>query len=327
MLKGNSTLMVDTNAVLSPPKVEARSADPEESPRKSRQRRAQGNLWALWFLLPAGVFLLFSVAVPSVQGAIYAFTDWNGLSADWNFIGLENFADMLSDPLARTAIFNSLLLTLITTVGQNVIGLLLALALSSRIRARGFLRVLIFAPCVVTPVVVAFLWQYILLPDGPLNGMLNAIGMGWATQTWLGDPQLALISISFVILWQMSGAVMVIYIAGLQSVPDELLEAAALDGAGPVRRFFAVTLPALRPAVVIATLLCIVGGLKTFDQVWVMTRGGPGVSSQVLSTAIYQTAFLRGDFSYATALALVLALITIVAAAIQQRVARAGTED
>ena len=292
-----------------------------------RRRRVHGNGWAVLFLLPAVGFVLFSVIVPSVQGATYAFTDWNGLAPDWEFVGFDNFEKMLSDSLARTAIANSLILTLITTVGQNVFGLLLALALSSRIKARGFLRVLIFAPCVITPVVVANLWQFILLPDGPLNSVLRSVGMGWAAQTWLGDPQFALTSVSLVILWQMSGAVMVIYIAGLQNVPDELLEAAALDGAGPVRRFFAVTLPALRPAIVIATLLCIVGGLKTFDQVWVMTRGGPGVSSQVLSTAVYQTSFLRGDFSYATALALVLALITVVAALIQQRVARAKAED
>jgi raffinose/stachyose/melibiose transport system permease protein len=294
---------------------------------RPRSRWARNNGWAIWFLLPGAFFLVFSVIVPSVQGAVYAFTDWNGLTADWDFIGFANFTKMLTDPFASTAVVNTLLLTAITLVGQNVIGILLALALSSKIKARGLFRVIVFAPAVITPLVIANLWKFILLPDGPFNSILDALGLGFLKQIWLGDPNLAIWSISFVILWQMSGVVMVIYIAGLQNVPDELLEAAALDGAGPVRRFFSVTLPALRPAIVVATLLCVIGGLKTFDQVWVMTRGGPGVSSQVLSTAIYQAAFLRGDFAYSSAIALVLAVITVIAAVIQQRVTRTRKES
>jgi raffinose/stachyose/melibiose transport system permease protein len=294
---------------------------------RPRSRWLRGNGWAIWFLLPAGFFLVFSVIVPSIQGAVYAFTDWNGLTADWDFIGFQNFVKMTTDPFASTAVVNTLLLTAITLVGQNVIGILLALALSSKIKARGLFRVIVFAPAVITPLVIANLWKFILLPDGPFNAILDAVGLGFLKQIWLGDPQLALWSISFVILWQMSGVIMVIYIAGLQNVPDELLEAAALDGAGPVRRFFSVTLPALRPAIVVSTLLCVIGGLKTFDQVWVMTRGGPGVSSQVLSTAIYQAAFLRGEFAYSSAIALVLAVITVIAAVIQQRVTRTRKES
>lgn len=300
----------------------AKSAEPIK-PR----RRGRGNAWAVWFLLPAGFFLVFSVIIPSVQGAVYAFTDWNGLTADFDFIGFANFTRMLSDPFASTAVVNTLLLTAITLVGQNVIGVLLALALSSQVKGRGIMRVVVFAPAVVTPLVIANLWRFILMPDGPFNAILDGLGLGWAKQIWLGDPNLVIWSISFVILWQMSGVIMVIYIAGLQNVPDELLEAAALDGAGPIRRFFSVTMPALKPAFVVSTLLCIVGGLKTFDQVWVMTRGGPGVSSQVLSTAIYQAAFLRGEFAYSTAIALVLTVITVIAAVIQQRVSRSRKES
>ncbi len=290
---------------------------------RRRRRRPQGNGWAIWFLLPAGFFLFFSVIVPSIQGAVYAFTDWNGLTTDWEFVGFENFLRMTTDPFASTAVVNTLLLTAITLVGQNVIGILLALALNSQIKGRRFMRVIVFAPAVVTPLVIANLWRFILMPEGPLNSVLDAVGLGWAKQIWLGDPDLVIWSISFVILWQMSGVIMVIYIAGLQNVPDELLEAAALDGAGPVRRFFSVSLPALRPAIVVSTLICVIGGLKTFDQVWVMTRGGPGVSSQVMSTAIYQAAFLRGEFAYSTAIALVLTVICVIAAIIQQRVTRA----
>lgn len=282
--------------------------------------------WAFWFLLPATAFLLFSIVVPAIQGTVYAFTNWNGLSPTWDFVGFDNFLKMFSDPLARAAIGNTFLLTFVTMVGQNVIGLTLALALSSKIKVRGLFRVIVFAPAVITPVVIAQLWRFILMPEGPFNEALRAIGLGHLTQVWLGDSDFAVLSISFVILWQMSGVIMVIYIAGLQNVPDELLEAASIDGAGAVRRFMAVTLPALKPAFIVSTLLCIVGGLKTFDQVWVMTRGGPGVSSHTLSTALYQTAFIRGDFSYSVALAVVLTVFTVVAAVVQQRIARVGKD-
>ena len=171
--------------------------------------------WAFWFLLPATAFLLFSIVVPAIQGTVYAFTNWNGLSPTWDFVGFDNFAKMFTDPLARAAIGNTFLLTFVTMVGQNVIGLTLALALSSKIKVRGLFRVIVFAPAVITPVVIANLWRFILMPDGPFNSTLRAIGLGDLAQTWLGDPDFAVFSISFVILWQMSGVIMVIYIAGL----------------------------------------------------------------------------------------------------------------
>lgn len=287
----------------------------------TRRRRGR-NLWAVWFIAPAAFFLLFIVIVPSLQGAGYAFTSWDGLSKNISFVGFDNFVAMAQDGLGIQALGHTLLLTVIVTVAQNVFGLLLALALNSRIKSKGFMRLVVFAPVIVTPVIVSKLWTFLYLPNGPFNEILRGVGLGWATQLWLGNPDIALYSIMLVIVWQLVGIAMIIYLSALQSVPTELTEAAAMDGAGRLRTFFSIVLPHLRPAIITASILTMIGGLKTFDQVWVMTQGGPGTSTQTLSTAIYQAAFVFGKYGYGTALAVVLAVITMIIAIVQQRVIR-----
>lgn len=287
-----------------------------------RRRRLPRNLWAIGFLAPALVALVFVVIVPSVQGAVYSFTSWNGLTKAATFIGFGNYVQLATDPLGIGALGHTLLLTVIVTVTQNVIGLLFALALNSRIKTKSILRLVIFAPVIVTPVIVSQLWTFMYQPQGPINEVLGAIGLGSIAPLWLGDPNVALYAIMIVIVWQLVGIAMVIYLSALQGVPTDIIEAAALDGAGPVRTFFSVVLPQLRPAVITASILTMIGGLKTFDQVWVMTQGGPGTSTQTLSTAIYQNAFVFGKYGYGTALAVVLAVITMIIAVVQQRVLR-----
>jgi raffinose/stachyose/melibiose transport system permease protein len=171
------------------------------------------------------------------------------------------------------------------------------------------LRVFLFAPAVVTPIVTAYLWRNLLGPDGAVNSLLAAVGLGSWQQDWLGDPQLALWSIVAVIVWQFSGYSMVIFLAGLQSVPQEIFEAAAMDGAGPARRFWSVTRPLLAPAFTVNLMLSIIGGIKLFDQVYALTGGGPGHATDTLSTLIYKDAFTLGEFGYSIALAVVLTAI------------------
>ncbi|MCT2591548.1 sugar ABC transporter permease [Streptomyces sp. N2-109] len=189
---------------------------------------------------------------------------------------------------------------------QNGIGLLLALGVNSRIRSRNVLRVFFFAPAVITPVVTAYLWKYLYAPEGAINALLEAIGLGSLSQDWLGDPSIALWSVVAVIIWQFAGYSMVIFLAGLQSIPQEIYEAADIDGAGPLRRFWCVVRPVLAPAITINLTLSLIGGLKLFDQVWVMTQGGPGGSTDTLSTVIYRQAFQFNEFAYSIALAVVL---------------------
>ena len=228
--------------------------------------------------------------VPSARGVYYAFTDWDGLDPDFSFVGFDNFTEMLDDPDALQAIWHTLLIAVAITIIQNGLGLLLALGVNTMIKSRNVLRVFLFAPAVVTPIVTAYLWRNLLGPDGAVNSLLGAVGLGSWQQDWLGDPQLALWSIVGVIVWQFAGYSMVIFLAGLQSVPQEIYEAAAIDGAGPVRRFWSVIRPLLAPAFTINLMLSIIGGIKLFDQVYALTGGGPGHATDTISTLIYKDA-------------------------------------
>jgi len=266
-----------------------------------------------WFAAPAMLLFAFVVLVPSARGVHYAFTDWDGLDPNFSFVGLDNFAAIPRDPDAVQAIWHTLLIAVSITVIQNGFGLLLALGVNTVIKSRNVLRVFLFAPAVITPIVTAYLWRNLLGPDGAVNSLLTAVGLSSWQQDWLGDPQLALWSVVGVIVWQFGGYSMVIFLAGLQSVPTEIYEAAVMDGAGPVRRFWSVTRPLLAPAFTINLMLSIIGGIKLFDQVYALTNGGPGHATDTISTLIYKDAFTLGEFGYSIALAVVLTLIVAVA--------------
>ncbi|MFF1613414.1 carbohydrate ABC transporter permease [Amycolatopsis sp. NPDC058278] len=269
--------------------------------------------------MPALLLFAFVVLVPSARGIYYAFTDWDGLSPDFAWIGFGNFAEMLDDPVATQAIWHTLVIAVAITVFQNGIGLLLALGVNSTIKSRNVLRVFLFAPALVTPIVAAYLWRNLLGPDGAVNSLLGFVGLGSWRQDWLGDPDIGLWSVVGVIVWQYAGYSMVIFLAGLQSIPREIHEAAAIDGAGAVRRFWSVTRPLLAPAFTINLMLSIIGGLKLFDQVYALTGGGPGHATDTLSTLIYKDAFTLGEFGYSIALAVVLTVIVAVASTGQYR--------
>jgi raffinose/stachyose/melibiose transport system permease protein len=265
-----------------------------------------------WFAVPALLLFAFVVLVPSARGIYYAFTDWDGLSPDFAFVGVGNFVELAGDPAARQALGQTLVIAVAITVIQNGVGLLLALGVNSAIKSRNVLRVFLFAPAVVTPIVTAYLWRNLLGPDGAVNSLLAAVGLGGWRQDWLGDPDLALWAVVGVVVWQFAGYSMVIFLAGLQSVPKELYEAAAIDGAGPVRRFWSVVRPLLAPALTVNLMLSIIGGIKLFDQVYALTGGGPGHATDTLSTLIYKDAFTLGEFGYSIALAVVLTIVVAV---------------
>jgi raffinose/stachyose/melibiose transport system permease protein len=297
-------------------------AQPVERVRATRRRKGVGSSMSrrtLIFAVPALAFYLFAVLVPTTQGATYAFTDWNGLSKTFSFVGIDNIVKVLQDPTSFKALTNTLIIAIVFTVIQNIIGLALAIALNSKIKSRHFLKVLIFAPAVMTPVVVGYLWQYMLAPTGPVNSALEGLGLGALKQVWLGEPNLALGSIIFVLIWQFSGYSMVIFLAGLQGIPEELLEASAVDGAGPWRRFRSIVLPLLAPALTINIMLSMIGGLKIFDQVWILTGGGPGGTTHTLSTLMFREAFTYGDFGKSIALGLVLLVIVAAISVVQYR--------
>jgi raffinose/stachyose/melibiose transport system permease protein len=290
---------------------------PATNTKRRRYRGFAHSVW--WFVLPAAALYLFVVVYPSIRGSLYAFTDWDGLSPDPQWVGWDNFVRIWTDPAGATAIANTAIIAIAVTLIQNVVGLLIALGLNSLIKSRNILRVVIFAPVVITSIAVGFLWKNLLAPDGAINHALEAIGLGALQQNWLGNPATALWSVIMVVFWQFVGYSMVIFLAGLQGIPQEVLEAAAIDGAGPIRRFWSVVCPLLTPAITINVMLSLISGLKLFDQVLAMTGGGPGGATATISTLIYTNAFNLGRFGYGAALALVLSVFVAIAAIIQYR--------
>ena len=267
------------------------------------------------FYFTLGTLILYMVffVIPAVMGLGYAFTDWNRYSTDVNYVGLENFRVLLSS--SDNYIFyarNTFMFTFTTIVLKTVLGLLFALLLHNGIRRlRSLYRLIIFLPAVLPMVVVGIIFRSVLNPRrGLLNEFLQAVGLGAWTQQWLTDPHVALLSIMGVDTWKGAGYIMVILLAGLQTIPTEYYEAAQIDGANAFARLKHLTIPLLMPALVVSTVLSILHGLKIFDVVYVLTNGGPGYSTEVLYTAIFKE-FSKGRYGIGTALSSLLFFVMV----------------
>ncbi|WP_395446255.1 carbohydrate ABC transporter permease (plasmid) [Aminobacter sp. UC22_36] len=262
------------------------------------------------FILPALAIYIGVIFLPILRGVDYAFTDWDGLSRSVNYVGFANFQRMFGDIQVRSAIGTTLIIAAALVVIKVSLGLFLALIVDGNLKSRTYLRVIFFMPVVLTPIIVSYMWKYIFSNQGPLNTLLNLAG--FESLRWLGDPTLALISVIVVTSWQSVGLSMVIFLAGLQAVPPELNEAAMLDGASPWQRIRYVTIPMLAPAITVCVVIALIQGLRFFDQIYALTRGGPGYATETLSTMIYRISFQFGEFSYGAAVALVFSLIVAV---------------
>ncbi len=269
-----------------------------------------------WWALPglAAVFAVHYVA--TFLGATYAFTDFNGIGS-FQWVGIDNFVRILDDYEVMSSIGNTGFLAIGYLVLTNIIGLLLALALNRGLKTRYLLRTVLFLPVVLSAISVSYIFKYIFAFDGPLNGVLAALGLENLQRIWLAEPESALIAVLIVAVWQHTGMAMVIYLAGLALVPQELEEAAALDGAGIWGRFKHITLPMIQPAIAINTTLALTGGLKIFDQVKAMTNGGPFGATDTLSTVIYRNTYEFMNYGYGAAISLVFSVVILVAAAFQ----------
>jgi raffinose/stachyose/melibiose transport system permease protein len=271
------------------------------------------------FAVPAVAVCFGLFILPALLGAGYAFTSWDGLTSP-RWLGLGNFTEFFGDSKSVEVLLHTLTISVAYVVGVNLVGLGLAVALESTLKTRGVLRALFFLPAVVSPLVVAFIWKFMLDANGAINEALGAVGLGSLEKPWLGEPTLALISIVVVMIWQFAGYHMLIYSAGLQSVETELREAAAVDGAGPWRRFRDITLPLLKPAITISVALSTITSLMVFDQVIALTGGGPAGSTETLGTYVYKQAFVNGRYGYSAAVALLLVIGVCIVAFTQFRV-------
>lgn len=286
------------------------------APRRRRLAR-RNTAWVLFFLLPSAVPLVAFTLVPMVASLWVSLHEWN-LISPMEWVGLENYRHLLTDP-STGEVFKH---TLMYVVGYLPLvytgGLLLALALNRSLKGRSWLRAAYFLPVVTSWVVVALVWKWLLNPSGGLvNTMLGAVGLG--EPGWWTDPQWSLPSVILASAWKDLGFVMVILLAGLQSIPADVNEAATVDGANVWRRFRHITLPLLSPSTFFVVVISLINGFQVFDQVYVMTRGGPAGSSQVVVGQIYDLTFRYGRGGEASALSWILFTVILAVTAVQIR--------
>jgi raffinose/stachyose/melibiose transport system permease protein len=273
------------------------------------------------FLLPALSLYAVFVLYPIFQSARYSLYDWNGLEPLTDFVGLDNFRKAFGDPVFRGAMRHNAIIIALSLLLQIPFALGLAVMLNQKLRGRAVMRTLFFAPYILSEVVTGVVWRQILRPSGLLDQSLESVGGGGLIHEWLGNPDVVLYSLFFVISWKYFGFHMVILLAGLQQIPDELSEAAAIDGASKWQTFRYVTLPLVGPTLRVSIFLSIIGALQLFDLVWVTTRGGPVDASSTMATYLVDQAFRRGQFGYASAVSIIVFGLALVVALMYQRLA------
>jgi raffinose/stachyose/melibiose transport system permease protein len=281
---------------------------------------AEPRLVGYGYLLPGAALYVAFVLIPLVKGVRLSFFSWDGIGGKvW--VGLHNYHQILSDPDLRSAFIHSFLLIIFYCALPISIGLLIAACLA-RARPRGFafFRAVLFLPQIIPLVAAGAIWRWVYAPDGGLNSALGAVGLGSLEHGWLGDFNLALPAVGLVGTWVLTGLCMVLFLAGVQKIPPSLYDAARVDGARPLREFFAVTLPGLRNEISVSLVLTLIAALRSFDVVYVTTQGGPGTQTVVPAYLVYREAFFYGNVGTAAALGVTLALLVILATAIVLRV-------
>lgn len=250
-----------------------------------------------WFYFPAAVIFGVLFLVPTFAALYFSLTRWSLFST--TFIGFDNFVAFFQEPALVKGLTNTLIYGVVTSGLKVVLGMLLAVLLTSQIVARGYLRSVVFFPVLISGIGVGIMFQVLMNPErGLLNKSLALAGFDGPG--WLTDPKLALLSVALVDVWKGVGLATLIYIAGIVSIPRDYFEAAKVDGAGSVSSFFHIVLPLARPATVTVIILSLIGGLRYFDLIWAMTRGGPGFSSDVIASVIYKQ-YQAGFYGLSTA--------------------------
>jgi raffinose/stachyose/melibiose transport system permease protein len=278
---------------------------------ETKAERLPGEPRRIAYLYVAPAFLIYALfnLVPLVQGFNLSFYSWDGITKG-TWVGLENYKEFFTDPAIRSTYVHVLVLIVFYSLLPIAIGLFLAASLS-RMRIRGLtvFRLLLFLPLIVADVVTAVAWSWIYAPDGPLNRFLSAVGLGHLARPWLGDFTFALPAVGVFGTWSEFGFCMILFLAGVMKIPASLYEAARVDGANAVREFFAVTLPGLRYELTVVLVLTVIDALSAFDEVYILTGGGPGTATAVPAFQVYSRAFQQNQVGSAAALGITLMLI------------------
>lgn len=275
---------------------------------KLRKRRGKQSLYSYYMLIPILAIYLALFIMPSLLGIGYSFTDWRPDRDKISFVGLQNFIRIFTSPKMQLAIINTGIFTIVTVLGKNILGLVLATCLNANLKSKNLLRGIFYIPSILSVVAIGVVFTSVLYPDGPLNEVLRSVGLGSLAKDWLSDGNIVMYSISGVAVWMMVGYHMTIYLAGYQSISKEYYEAATIDGAGYVKQFLYVSIPMLRSSINMNLMLSLIAGMKVFTEVFVMTGGGPGNSSQVLSTLVYECVG-NGSWGIGTAMNMLLFVV------------------
>ncbi len=274
-------------------------------------RRQKTYLECVLFTMPCIILVCIVFYVPSIMGLYYSLTKWNGISKDPVFIGLSNYKEIFVD---SSDFINSLWFTFRYTglfvVASNILALALAVALTKKFHGVSVLRGVFFVPYIMSLTIVGFIWKFIFSQG--FSALYDLTGWGFLNWSWLGSGKYAFFAIVIVGVWQSLGFYMVLYIAGLQSIPSDVLEAATVDGAGARQKFFMITLPLLRPSIITCVFMSLTNSLKVFDIILALTKGGPGESTYSVTLNIYREAFQKNNYGLGSAKAIIYFLIVVV---------------
>lgn len=263
------------------------------------------------FFIPG--FILYSIffLYPTVSALFYSFTDWDGLSASFQFVGLNNFERAFTgDSIFRKTVGNNLKFMFVVVIFQTLVALAFAMIVLKNTKTTIFLRALYFFPTILSSVSVAFIWAFVYDPSlGILNRGLEAIGLGFLAQNWLGNSDIAIYSLAITQIWFHAGQMLIIFVAGLQAIPQEMYEVAKIEGASKWQTFRKVTWPLLAPSATIVVAYTTIQSFKAFDLVFAMTGGGPNNSTEIIATYIYEVAFKGYQFGYASAISVIFMVI------------------
>ncbi|MFC7062943.1 carbohydrate ABC transporter permease [Halobacillus seohaensis] len=280
--------------------------------------KVMSNKWMIAiYVLPALLLIGLLIFIPLILTAYYGLMEWNGIG-EMNFIGLENYVNALQDMKFWDSALHSFLLALFSTLSL-VVYLAISMILASKIKGADLLRKIYLVPMLLSSVAIAQLWIKVF---NPANGILNRILIGMGVETppaWLANPDIVLYAIFIPILWQYAGFYILIYYAALKNIPESLIEAAKIDGATPIQIAYKIKLPLIKGIVKVTVVLAIVGSLKYFDLIYVMTNGGPNGASEVMASYMYKLAFSSNDFGYGSAIGFLLLIITLIVTVIVRK--------
>lgn len=279
---------------------------------KKKKNYTRTDKAAYFFLLPAAVIYLSVIVAPVCYSFFISLFKWNGIG-EKQFVGLSNYINLFKgDKIFHTAIINNLIWIVLTIFVTMTIALLFAVILSKQFRGRTFFRGFFYFPCVIAPIAVAIIWRWIYNPNiGFINEFFKALGINF-TQGWISDPNVSLYAVFAAALWQAIGRPMILFLAGLQAISPDVLEAATIDGANGIEQFFLIKVPLLKDTFVIVIATLIVAAMKVYDVVQGLTGGGPNNATQMLSTYMYSQVFQYNNVGYGTAVACIMVLMMMI---------------